>query len=247
MNQRAPGFLVSAAYLAEQHTINNLVRYELGLGTRTYEEPMPGAKRPDVRLVRTPPDGIKGMRYTDPIIYGVDCDCVDIYDSTDMVAEATKAQRRLQYLKVDSTRVKQFVLNPNVNPVPGYQIVQVDQTVYGEYVVVGSEWELDAIVAADFSEPSAYNTPRIATVNVLECTGDPTVDAPGTPVYKVTPYTLKVVVRGKGLNLDKGVPCRIRTVGGVWRFSWVDCEVDEVLRGQLTAPEPYPDKLEPEE
>lgn len=245
MNQRAPGFLVSAAFLQEQRTINNLVRYELGWGQPTYEEPLRGATRPDVRLVRTPPEGIKGARFTDPVIYGAECDCIEIYDSTNMSAEPTKSERRLRYQKAGTTRVKQFVLNPNVNPVPGYQIVQVDQSVYGEYVVVDSAWELDAIVAADFSEPDAYNTPRIVTVNVLECTGDPTAEAPGTPVYKVTPYTLKVVVRGKGLNLDKGVTCRVRTVGGVWRFAWTDCAVDEVLVGQLTAPDPYPDRLEP--
>lgn len=245
MTERAPGFLVSAEFLAEQRLVNTLVRTELGYGLPTYTEPLKGATRPDVRLVVTPPEGIKGMKYVDPVIYGAECDILEIYDSVDMISEATKNERRVRYVKAGSNNVKQFVLNPSVNPVPGYTVVPVDVSIGGEYVVIGTEWEVPAIVAADFSEPDGYNTPRIATVNVLAATGDAPADTPGDPDYQVTPYVLKVVVRGKGLNLDKGVPCRVRTVGGVWMFSWTDCSPDEVLLAQLTTPSPYPDRFEP--
>ena len=245
MTERAPGFLVSAEFLAEQRTINTLVRKELGYGLPTPTAPPKGATRADVRLVVTPAAGIKGMKWTDPVVYGDDCSVLEIYDSTNMVSGATAKQRRLKYLKPGAEPVKIFVLNPSVNPVPGYTIIPVEQGPGGEYMVIGTEWELPAVVAEDFSEPDLYNTPRIAKVKVLAATGDAPADTPGDPDYKVTPYELKVVVRGKGLNLDKGVPCRIRTVQGVWMFSWTDCEVDDIFLGQLTAPDPYPDRFAP--
>lgn len=241
-------WLVSTQWLNEQRQVRDAVAFNLGFG---YTDPAAEPRPPmysDIQLVRTPPEGIKGMKYGSPVIYGAECDVLDITDSVDMTATETREQRTVGYMKTtDGTRVTEFILNASINPVPGYTVVPVVRGVGAELFVVGHEWELPVIVKTNFKEAKTFAQPVIATVHVLAAIGDVEDDSQGSQEYVVTDYILKAVVRGKGLALARGTPARVRTVGGVWMFSWADCSADAALKAAIDSAVPYPDRFEVEE
>lgn len=230
--------------LAEQQSLNDLVRHHLRQPTQDKGPPPVPAAKPDVLMVRAGVDGIKGFKASEFRVYGAECDMLDMGDSEDMVTAPHKDERKLKYKKTTGgTTWKQFVINPHENPVPPYAVFMARLGPRGEYFVIPHEWELDAVVANDFTEPDAYDDPITATVSLVAFTGDAHPD-PLVRVPVVTDVSVDVTVRGKGLNLQTGVPCRIKTIAGEWRFSWTDCDVDTALETAVESPQPYPDPFE---
>lgn len=241
-------WLVSTSWLNENRQVRDAVQYNLGFGIATPVSRPRDAMWCDSQLMLTQPEGIKGMKYTDPVIYGEDCYCLEVVDSANMVDAITKKQRRTQYVKTQGgDKVKEFVLNASINPVPGNTVISVARGVGGELFVVGNEWELPCVVKTTFKEAKKYSEPVKAHVHILAATGDIEDSDPTTQTYVVTDYELTAVVRGKGLGLSKGTPGRVKTVCGVWMFSWSDCSPDTDLKGQLDTPVPYPDRFDPGE